>query len=92
MNVLDQHVKLAWNDVHGHALICNQDVVRDVCFDKVVEDDTCCMSQCFLGVFQLGVVVFDLWRQKQCLHRPADYFTESDSAAKHVDLLGVLVL
>ena len=33
LHAFDEHIKLARNNVHGHAFISDEDIVRDVGFD-----------------------------------------------------------
>jgi len=51
LHVLDEHVEFAWDDVERHTLVCHQDVVRNVCFDQVVKDNSCGVGERLLRIF-----------------------------------------
>ena len=42
-DTLNEQVEFPWNDVQGHALICNQQVMRDILVYQVVQHDPCGM-------------------------------------------------
>lgn len=92
VDVFDEHVELSWDDVESHAFVRNQNVVRDVRFNQMVEDDTGCVGKRLLSIFQLRVIVLDLGRQKQSLRGPANYLAQAHAAVEHIDLTLVLVL
>jgi len=92
LHVLDQHVELARNDIEGHALISHQDVMRDVRLNQVVENDASGMSEGFLGVLKLSVVIFDMRRQEEGSEGPADELTKTHPAIEHIDLALSFVL
>ena len=93
LNAFDKHVELAGDDVQGHALIRDQDVVWDVLVDQVVQHDACCVRQSVECVFQVWLLTItscvDVRRQDDGLEWPVCQLSEPDRAIIHVDLFSV---
>lgn len=61
---LDQHVEFSRNHVQCHTLICDQNVMRNVLIDQVIQDNTSRVRQCLLGILQCGlllIILLDVW-------------------------------
>ena len=39
-DTFDEQVEFPWDDVQGHTLICNQQIMRDVLVNQLVQNDT----------------------------------------------------
>ena len=93
---LDQHVEFSRNHIQCHTFICDQNVVRNVLINQVIEYNTSSMRQCFLSILEcslLLLILADIRRQQQAPHGPviAD-LAKSHRTIIHIDLFLVLVL
>lgn len=67
--------------------------MRDVRVNQVIDDNTCGVCKCFLSVFKRNVlVILEIWRYDESLHRPPLDFSEAHATVIHVDLAFLNVL
>jgi len=43
LNIVDQQIKFAGDYVEGHSLVRDQDIMRDVLVNKIVQNYSCCV-------------------------------------------------